>query len=127
MIDAKLCKELHAEILRERERLEREIQRIDAQEIGSGIFQGDETDAVDQHPSDDGSELFEREKNLTVRGTLETTLREIDDALRKFEEGTYGLCETCGKPIDERRLRAMPMATHCIEDQAKLERHARVG
>jgi RNA polymerase-binding transcription factor DksA len=127
MIDRKLCKELHAVILQERERLEREVQHIDNEEIGAGIFQEDETDSVDQHPADDGSELFEREKNLTVRGTLETTLNEIEDALRKLDEGTYGLCEVCGKPIDERRLHAMPMATRCLEDQARLERRAQVG
>jgi RNA polymerase-binding transcription factor DksA len=127
MIDKKLAKELHALILKDRERLEREVQRIDKEEIGAGLFQEAETDSVDQRPADDGSELFEREKNLTVRLTLETTQHEIDDSLGKFDEGNYGLCEICGKPIAERRLRDMPMASHYIEDQSKMERRAQVG
>jgi DnaK suppressor protein len=46
----------------------------------------------------------------------------VRDALRKFDEGTYGLCENCGRPIAEKRLRALPFAIHCIDCQAKLEK-----
>jgi DnaK suppressor protein len=122
MVDQSLQNELQQRLLEEQTRLEHEISLLAG--IRSDTFQEDETDAVDQHPADAGSELFEREKNLTVRMTLEASLREVHDALRKVDEGTYGQCETCGKPIAEKRLRALPAATHCIECQAKLERQA---
>jgi RNA polymerase-binding transcription factor DksA len=125
MIDEQLCNELHEQLVAERERISGEISRISGGGISGELFQDDETDAVDQHPADDGSELFEREKNLTVQRTLEVEIGEIDAALQKFENGTYGLCETCGKPIPEKRLRAYPAATHDVECQSRLERMGR--
>jgi RNA polymerase-binding protein DksA len=122
MITKELSKELHDQLLSEKKRLEHEIANISG--VRSDVFLEDETDSVDQHPADDATELFEREKNLTVRRTLEISLEEINQALHRFEEGTYGTCEHCGKPISEKRLRAMPGATHCIDCQAKLEKQA---
>lgn len=127
MISQDVCNELHQQLLGERERIEHEIANLAGAGARGDTFLTDETDAVDQHPADDASELFEREKNLTVRRTLEATLQEINEALHKFDEGTYGLCERCGKPIMEKRLRAMPGATHCIECQSILERQAARG
>ncbi len=49
------------------------------------------------------------------------TLIKIDEALRKLEEGTYGLCEECGEEISVERLKIIPFATHCIECQEKKE------
>jgi len=115
---------LRLQLLQDRERLKHEISFIEEHEISSGVFQEDEQDAVDQHPADDGSELFEREKNLTVRSTLELSLTDVEDALRRIEDGTYGVCENCGKPIDIRRLRAMPSARFDVECQSKLEQRA---
>lgn len=57
----------------------------------------------------------ERGEVEALAATLEETLTEIEDALAKFDAGTYGACENCGKQISEARLEAMPMARHCIE------------
>jgi DnaK suppressor protein len=127
MIDEKLCNELHEQLLADRGRLQHEIELLGSGGIRGDTFQADEQDNVDQHPADQGSELFEREKNLTVQRTLEINLQEVNDALRKFDDGTYGLCANCEKPIAEKRLRALPAATHCIECQAKLERMAQLS
>jgi RNA polymerase-binding protein DksA len=127
MIDQTLRDELHQQLLARRERLRREIDAISGEGVRSDVFQADETDSVDQHPADDASELFEREKNLTVRQTLEASLQAVNDALQKVDEGTYGICDNCGEPIPEKRLRALPEATLCINCQAKLEREAQTG
>lgn len=122
MLDEHACNELHEQLLAERKRISGEIDRIRVGGISGDVFADNETDAVDQHPADDGSELFEREKNLTVQRTLEIEIGEIDAALQKFDNGTYGLCEMCGKPIPEKRLRAYPAATHDVECQSRIER-----
>jgi DnaK suppressor protein len=124
MVSQELSDELHDRLISERSRLEQEIANIAGAGVKGDTFLDDETDAVDQHPADEGSELFEREKNLTVQRTLEASLQSVNDALRKFDDGTYGICEVCGKPIGEKRLRALPEATHCIEDQSKIDRLA---
>jgi RNA polymerase-binding protein DksA len=122
MVSTDLQNELRPRLEAERQRLEREIATFTTTGVGGDIFQDDETDAADQHPADDASELFEREKNLALVRNLERSLQQVNDALRKMDNGTYGICEMCGKPIAEKRLRALPEATHCIDDQARIDR-----
>jgi RNA polymerase-binding protein DksA len=74
------------------------------------------------HQADDASDVFEQTKNATVHDQLDWLLAEVDHALAKFEQGTYGLCEECGKPIHEARLEALPTARLCMTDQQKHEK-----
>jgi RNA polymerase-binding protein DksA len=126
MISQEVSNELHEQLLADRQRLQGEIDNL-SEGVNASVFQDDETDAADQHPADDASEMFEREKNMTVRVTLERSLDEVNAALQKFDDGTYGICDVCGKPIGEKRLRAFPAATHCIEDQAKIDQQQGVS
>ena len=80
-----------------------------------------ELSTADQHPAELGSETFERELELTTVSIVEGELKEIDDALRRLDHGSYGICEECGKPIDEARLEAVPWARYCVLDQARIE------
>lgn len=121
MISKELSNELHEQLIQEKSRLQREIGNLQ-EGINAGTYDIEGMDSVDQHPADEGSELFEREKDLAVQSTLSRELDEVNIALQKFENGTYGECEMCGRPIDERRLRAFPAATHDIECQAKIDR-----
>lgn len=121
MVSQELADKLHQQLIAEKERLKREIDTLQGG-ISADNFDEAGTDAADQHPADEGSELFEREKNLAVQATLMRQLDEVNVALQKFENGTYGMCETCGRPIDERRLRAFPAATHDVQHQAEIDR-----
>ena len=80
-----------------------------------------ELSTADQHPAELGSETFVRELELTTLSIVEGELKEIDDALRRLDHGSYGICEECGKPIDEARLEAVPWARYCVLDQARIE------
>jgi RNA polymerase-binding transcription factor DksA len=88
----------------------------------SDPVESSELSKVDQHPAELGSETFERELELTTLTIVEGELKDIDDALRRLDDGTYGICEECGKPIDEARLEAVPWARYCVVDQARVER-----
>lgn len=122
MISEETCKELHERLLAERQQFEGEIANLSSSGIRADTFNADEmTDTVSQHPADAGTELFEREKNMTLQRNLQASLQEVNEALHKFDAGTYGICEECGKEIPEKRLVALPEATHCIECQSKLE------
>ena len=58
-----------------------------------------------------------------AEGTLKTeTLKQVEDALQRIADGTYGKCVVCGKPIDAARLAAIPWTPYCREDQQKLDR-----
>ncbi|MGI8778501.1 MAG: TraR/DksA C4-type zinc finger protein [Acidimicrobiales bacterium] len=80
-----------------------------------------ELSSVDQHQADMGTETFEREKDLSILEAIESELADVEHALRRLDEGTYGTCEACGRPIDDDRLQALPAARLCRDDQARAE------
>jgi DnaK suppressor protein len=75
----------------------------------------DEDGGVENHLGDQASETYDRELEEGLDEGVRETLRQIDDALKRIDEGTYGLCEIDDKPIPEDRLRALPWTTRCIE------------
>lgn len=83
-----------------------------------------ELSSYDQHPADLGSETFERTKDLSIIAQVEAELGDVERAFRHLENGTYGICEACGKPIEQARLEAIPTARFCLTDQARAEREA---
>ncbi|HZY83354.1 MAG TPA: TraR/DksA C4-type zinc finger protein [Gemmataceae bacterium] len=83
-----------------------------------------ELSAVDQHQADVGTETFEREKDISILEQVDAELADVEYALKRLDDGTYGTCEIDGKPIPEERLEAMPAARLCLEHQAEAEREA---
>ena len=73
------------------------------------------------HPADDGTNAFDQARDLAVQVTTEQTLKLVDDALARFDNGTYGLCLDCGQEIDAARLEAIPYAPLCLSCQSKRE------
>ncbi len=113
----------------ERERLDEVRSTFDAE----GLTEQSESDSVgelssyDQHQADLGTETFEREKDLSILEQVEAELADVEHALRRLDEGTYGTFEVCGKPIPEERLEAMPATRFCLEHQAEAEREVRIS
>ena len=64
---------------------------------------------------------YDRELDEGLEEGAQQTLKDIDDALRKIENGSYGTCEVCGKAIAPERLAAIPWARLCIDDQRKAD------
>jgi RNA polymerase-binding transcription factor DksA len=100
-----------------RRRLESERERVTGlisslrDELGTAeAEQTGELASYDQHPADQGSETFEREKDLSILEGLEDELAEIEAALQRVDDGTYGIDEVTGEPIDTARLEAVPTA-----------------
>lgn len=82
---------------------------------------------VDDDVEEGDPNMYEREKILALLQNLERKLESVDQALRKVEKGTYGVCENCGNPIDPARLKAIPHAVLCIDCKAREERGVRVA
>jgi DnaK suppressor protein len=78
------------------------------------------------HIADAGTEMFERSRDLSIAETLEEQLADIEHALGRMENGTYGICEACGARIDAERLLARPAARFCLDDQQSAEREVHV-
>ncbi|WP_165820817.1 TraR/DksA C4-type zinc finger protein [Pueribacillus theae] len=69
----------------------------------------------DNHPADNGTILFDREKDIALNEHTERELNEINDALERIKNGTYGICEDCKQDIPIERLEAHPTAARCVE------------
>lgn len=105
----------------EQERVRRELDSLQSVDAATG--ESDETGELsdfDQHIGDAGTETFLRERDLAIGDNEQTILRQIEIALRKIDDGTYGTCERCGKPIPAARLEAIPYTPYCIEDAERL-------
>jgi RNA polymerase-binding protein DksA len=74
------------------------------------------------HQADDATEAFEQAKGLAMRQNTERLLDQVERALARFEDGTYGLCADCGRLIDPARLEALPYAQLCLDCQSRQER-----
>lgn len=78
--------------------------------------------AFDEEYADAGSTTFEREKELSISNNLRDLMEKIEGALTRIDDGTYGLCVRCGKPIEKARIRALPYASLCLADKKAEER-----
>ncbi len=83
----------------------------------------DETQDIpsDNHPGDAATITHDREIDYTLEENEERLIAEIDAALQRIEGGTFGICGTCGNPIGEERLEAVPYTTQCIDCKRKEE------
>lgn len=112
-----------------KERLEAERRDLEAQleeleESTFSIAQSDLTGEMgfDEEYADAGTATFEREKDLSLVNNLRDLMERIDKALAKIQDGTYGLCDRCGNPIEKLRLKALPYANLCLKDKQAEER-----
>lgn len=79
---------------------------------------------VKNHPAEDATELFTRERGLAIEMEMQRELAQIDHALERVAAGQYGLCEVCSQPIPVERLEARPAATLCIVHQRERDGQA---
>ena len=109
-------KELRSRLEEEQKRLRQELSQMetdgqpnDARREGSPFGKREE----------EAEESLAIEKRLAMEKRVGGTLAEIEQALRKLDAGTYGLCDICGKPISADRLEALPQASLCLDCKAK--------
>jgi DnaK suppressor protein len=113
--------------LKERLEAERTDLRAQLDELEESTFSAAQSDITgemgfDEEYADAGTNTFEREKDLSLVNNLRDLMDRIDKALAKIEDGTYGLCDRCGKPIEKLRLKALPYANLCLKDKQAEER-----
>lgn len=117
-----------------RTRLLTERARIEALRQAAGRLTADaqeaterELSSAEQHPSELASETIGLELDQSVQKHAELELAELEEAVKRVDQGSYGRCEACGNPVGEARLEALPTARFCIEDQSKQDRGRRNG
>ncbi len=113
--------------LRDRLRAERGDLQGQLSELEASTFSTNQSElsgemGFDEEYADAGTATFERERDLSLVNNLRDLMERIDKALAKIDEGSYGLCDRCGKPIEKLRLKALPYANLCIKDKQAEER-----
>jgi DnaK suppressor protein len=96
-----------------------------AQDTLRSRAEGSEASAFGMHQADAGSDAYDRDFALSLLSQEQDALYEIDQALKRIELGTYGICEMSGKPIPHARLEAIPFARFTVECQSQLEKQSK--
>lgn len=121
VFDAKALKEIKKALIGQRSELEEQL------ESESQAFSSSESEIAsdirsDENPAEAGTATFEREKHLSIANNVQDLLEKSNKALDKIAQGSYGICEACGKGISPERLKALPHALLCIECKKAEER-----
>ncbi len=102
-------------LLKEAEQLQASVRPVGERREGSPFGKREE----------EAAETYELEKRMALESRLAAQLAEVEHALHKFEEGTYGSCDICGQSIDPARLEALPQANLCMSCKAKQAKNAK--
>jgi RNA polymerase-binding protein DksA len=111
--------EVRAEIESDVAQLREEIRVAEADLVG---LMRDAGDGAGDDQADAGAKTFEREQEISVANNAREMLIQNLHALERLDDGTYGICESCGNPIGKLRLQAAPRATLCMPCKTKQER-----
>lgn len=109
-------------LLEEKEKTMESIKSIEKRNIDEEDIS--ELSGYDNHPADIGTEVYMREQDLGFKDKLDETLYEIEESLEDIKDGTYGICKSCEKKINEERLELIPYLKTCIdcpEDEAPVK------
>jgi DnaK suppressor protein len=109
-------------LLEERQRVSDAIAYLHEENPGSISDETQETGGIDNHLADTATVTVDREIDYTLEENSEHVLTEIDEALQRINDGTFGTCTNCGKEIETERLEYLPYATLCIDCKRLQER-----
>ena len=116
-VDTKFLENRKSELEKRRDEILREL-NVDTIQVADNDYSAKFIDYGDKE-DENAAEVADFEKNLSLEKTLEISLYNVNKALKKIDEGNYGLCEVCAKPIDPKRLEAFPSATACMNCKKK--------
>ena len=120
-LDAQQIQRFSDLLTEERLRLQTSLSRLYTEAVQNTPEQLGEA-TVRTHLADLGTDTFEQAADLGLAEQISRTIADIDRALDRIEEGTYGLCQGCGKAISIERLEAIPSAARCAQCQSAVER-----
>jgi RNA polymerase-binding protein DksA len=109
-------------LMGERRRLLQELSQMEEHQVKTEEKTVADASGYEDDLVDVATETFEREKGLALESSVQGLLEMVEEALRRIREGTYGICDSCGRPIDANRLRAIPYTRLCIRCKEREER-----
>jgi len=110
-------------LIKIREDLTGDIKNIARENLKSQKESSGDLSGYSYHMADMASDSYDRELSLNIAGGEQELVYEIDEALKRIEEGKFGHCFECGKIIPRKRLNAVPYAKYCIKCKSKEEKN----
>lgn len=108
-------------LLKTREQITGDIRHLSDDNTGSGNDRGGDVSGHALHMADVATDMYDREFALGLAANDRELLSRINQAMARIEDGSYGICITCKKPISSSRLKALPYTQSCLKCQEKLE------
>jgi DnaK suppressor protein len=102
-------------LLEEQAQLKEQLQQLETEAAEYGSI------GYSNHMADDATDAFDQAVGVTLKRNVEASLEDVARALARLDDGTYGLCESCGARIDRARLEALPRVRYCLECQSRHE------
>lgn len=118
-LDKEFIKKIENQLLAEKTRLEKELAQFTKKNPHNASDYDADFPTIGDAEDENAAEVATYSDNLTLERTLESALRDVNSALKRVKEGTYGICRYCGKPIDPKRLEARPASSACMECKSK--------
>jgi len=120
MAETKLTKkeitDLQTRLVEERGELQTQLTTLEEDTFATTQSEMSGDVGLDDESADAGTATFEREKDLSIEQNVRDLLDKIERALKRIDDGTYGVCERCGKSIEKARIKALPYVDLCIKD-----------
>lgn len=114
-MDKTFLKTLEDKLIEEKTKLVEELGRFAKRNPQNDTDFNADFPQLGEKEDENASEVAEYSKDLTLERTLEASLKDVNKALERLHEASYGVCKYCGKHIDEKRLMARPTSTSCID------------
>ena len=115
-VSQKELDDLRERLITEQAELQEQLMTIEEQTFATSQSDLSGEVSFDEENADAGTFTFERERDLSIENNVRDLMRKIERALARMDEGTYGICSRCGKPIEKARLKALPYVDLCIKD-----------
>ena len=122
IIDPEMIRKIKTDLLAEKEQIIKDLDEFENTAEGANhIVKFPE---YGDKPDENAQEIGDYTANIVKDKVLNSSLKDIEGALKRIEDGTYGICKYCGEPISEQRLLARPVASACIPCKTKLQNAA---
>jgi DnaK suppressor protein len=121
-LDAAALAAIKERLEQERADYERQLRELESDSFNESQSEISGDAGLNEDFADAGTATFDRERDLSIRNNVLDLIDTVTRALQRIEEGTYGTCERCGRPIDAARIKAFPRVLLCLDCKRREER-----
>jgi DnaK suppressor protein len=121
LLDEKALNDIKQQLLKQRDQIMKDLDDVSRKDPHETDNRTAKFPEYGDKPDENAQEISEYSATVATEKVLEDTLEDIDSTLKRIDNGTYGVCKYCHKPINTKRLMARPTASSCVECKTELQ------